>query len=121
VCFVQPTKIVSRWTLLSAGLLAASLEKLSAREKELLDNKSFVESKRAERVKEVSQLEESLKAERKHFKRLKRTAAAAETFADAGASGATADKDVVESKARVAELQAAVQVTESPSPNLASP
>jgi hypothetical protein len=48
-----------------AALLAASLDKLNAREKELLDSKGFVESKRSERVKEVAQLEESLKGERK--------------------------------------------------------
>ena len=47
-----------------AALLAASLDKLNAREKELLDSKGFVESKRSERVKEVAQLEESLKGER---------------------------------------------------------
>jgi hypothetical protein len=49
---------------LLAALLAASLEKLNAREKELQDSKGFVESKRAERLKEVLQLEDGLKAER---------------------------------------------------------
>ena len=110
------------------ALLAASLDKLSAREKELLDSKGFMEGKRliypgtanhkphmqtananhkckpqmqtataipqplsgkrAVRVKEVSQLEDSLKAER-----------------------SSADNDVTQSKARVIELQAAVQAS----------
>jgi hypothetical protein len=47
-----------------AALLAASLEKLNAREKELMESKGFMEGKRFERVKEVSQLEDSLKTER---------------------------------------------------------
>ena len=47
-----------------AALLAASLAKLNAREKELMESKGFMEGKRCERVKEVSQLEDSLKTER---------------------------------------------------------
>jgi hypothetical protein len=46
------------------ALLASSLDKLNAREKELLENKQFLEGKREIRFKEVSQLEDSLKSER---------------------------------------------------------
>jgi len=46
------------------ALLASSLDKLNAREKELLENKQFLEGKRDVRFKEVSQLEDSLKSER---------------------------------------------------------
>jgi hypothetical protein len=67
----------------------------------------FVESKRAERVKEVSQLEDNLKVERAcNFS--KPIVCVKFVMSTAGSS---ADKDVVESKARVAELQAALQVS----------
>jgi hypothetical protein len=51
-------------TRVLVALLASSLDKLNAREKELLESKQFLEGKRDIRFKEVSQLEDSLKSER---------------------------------------------------------
>jgi hypothetical protein len=56
----------------STALLAASLDKLNAREKELLESKGFLESKRTGRVSEVLQLEDSLKASREYIVDMKK-------------------------------------------------
>ncbi len=50
----------------AAALLASSIDKLNAREKELVDSKQFLEGKRDVRLKDIAQLEDSLKSDRSH-------------------------------------------------------